>query len=159
MRFLAALLFSSLFWSAAVIAADPTRTEYDELGDLLLEGEVARLSSPFGMREGRLHRGADWAAPSGTLVRSFGPGVVRLAFFHGTYGRLVIVDHGYGVRTWYAHCRRILVSRGQRVEAGQPVARVGHSGRATGPHLHFEIRIDGEAVDPLPLLALVPRFD
>jgi len=81
-------------------------------------------------------------------VRAVAPGTVTYADWAGTYGLLVIIDHGGGIETRYAHASRVEVSVGQRVNAGDVVARVGSTGRSTGPHLHFEVRVNGQAVDP-----------
>lgn len=106
------------------------------------------VSSSFGLRSGRQHEGLDIAAPHGTPVRAVAPGTVTYADWAGTYGLLVIIDHGGGIETRYAHASRVEVSVGQRVNAGDVVARVGSTGRSTGPHLHFEVRVNGQAVDP-----------
>jgi murein DD-endopeptidase MepM/ murein hydrolase activator NlpD len=116
---------------------------------------LGRLSSRFGHRadpfEGdhRMHRGLDIAAPAGTPVRAAEGGTVTLAAERAGYGRVVVVDHGDGSSALYAHCQDLHVRPGQAVQAGQPIATVGSTGRATGPHLHFELRSGGEAVDPL----------
>lgn len=101
------------------------------------------------------HRGIDFAAPEGTPIHAAAAGRVILAGWgQSGYGRWVVIDHGDGVRSLYAHCSRTLVSRGDRVEAGQLIAEVGTTGRSTGPHLHFEIRRDNRAIDPAPLLGM-----
>ncbi len=119
-----------------------------------------KLSSEFGVRSDpvrrkrrqrarrKMHKGLDFIAQRGTLVHAAGSGVVLKAKVMGGYGRVVIVDHGAGVQTRYAHLQRIHVRAGQRVDAGKVVGKVGSSGRVTGPHLHFEVRLHGEAVQP-----------
>ncbi len=129
--------------------------------------EVAPVSAPagsgFGRRvdpiEGdvRVHTGIDLRAAAGTPVRAAGPGVVTFAGQAGGYGNLVTVDHGGGLETRYAHLADIGVKVGQRVEPGAHLATVGATGRATGPHLHFEVRRDGRAVDPANELLKNPR--
>lgn len=111
-----------------------------------------RITSLFGMRNGRPHEGLDIAASVGTPIRAARPGRVTFTGSMGTYGLTVIVNHGAGLTTRYAHCSRILVSKGEWVETGQAIARVGNTGRSTGPHLHFEVRLNGIACDPLPFL-------
>jgi murein DD-endopeptidase MepM/ murein hydrolase activator NlpD len=107
------------------------------------------LTSGFGMRWRRHHNGIDIAAPRGTPIYAARDGrVVRAAWFGG-YGRLVVVDHGDGMQTWYAHASRMLVRVGQHVKRGQQIATVGCTGVCSGPHLHFEVRIGGRPVDPL----------
>jgi peptidoglycan hydrolase-like protein with peptidoglycan-binding domain len=107
----------------------------------------------FGPRGNRFHAGIDLPAPYGTRVRAARTGrVVKAGWDSGGYGYLVILRHGYGVRSFYAHLSHISVHRGERVPAGARVGRVGASGEATGPHLHFEVRRHGAAVDPLPAL-------
>lgn len=116
------------------------------------------LTSPFGPRSDpihggrRLHAGIDIPGRTGTPVRASASGIVRFAGTAGGYGRMVEIAHGDGLSTRYAHLSRILVVPGQPVHQGEIVALVGATGRATGPHLHFEIRAGGRAVDPLPRL-------
>ena len=94
------------------------------------------------------HTGLDIACSSGTDIKVTSKGTVTFAAYNGSYGNLVKVDHGNGVETWYAHCSKIYVKVGQEVEAGDVIAAVGSTGNSTGPHLHLEIRIDGQAVNP-----------
>jgi len=110
------------------------------------------LSSGFGMRWGRLHAGVDVPASTGTPIRACWGGVVRIAGWQSGYGNTVVIDHGGGVATLYAHQSAIAVSVGQSVSAGTVIGYVGSTGNSTGPHLHFEVRIDGNPVDPAPYL-------
>ena len=124
---------------------------------------AAAAGSGFGRRvdpiEGdlRVHTGIDLRAAAGTPVRAAGPGVVTFAGQAGGYGNLVTLDHGGGLETRYAHLADIGVKVGQRVDPGTQLATVGATGRATGPHLHFEVRRDGRAVDPANELLKNPR--
>jgi murein DD-endopeptidase MepM/ murein hydrolase activator NlpD len=114
----------------------------------------APVSDGFGPRGLRFHAGLDLPAPSGTGVAAAAPGRVSYAGWRaGGWGRLVVVAHRDGVRSLYAHLSRIDVRLGQRVEAGFQLGLVGATGDATGPHLHFEVRVRGAAVDPVPALA------
>lgn len=110
------------------------------------------VSSPFGPRWGRMHEGLDIAAPTGRPVRAAKAGVVITAAASGAYGNLIVVDHGGGEQTRYAHLSAFAVATGTPVAIGQVIGRIGNTGRSTGPHLHFEIRFGGAAVDPLPYL-------
>ena len=94
------------------------------------------------------HTGLDIAAKKGTPIQVVSDGVVTFAKYNGSYGYLVKVDHGNGVETWYAHTSKMYVSAGETVKAGDVIALVGSTGNSTGPHLHFEIRINGEHVNP-----------
>ena len=96
----------------------------------------------------RFHTGLDLAAPQGAAVAATSPGTVVVAGWCGGYGQCVTIDHGGGVLTLYGHLSRIDVAPGQRVGQGQPIGLVGSTGRSTGPHLHYEVRINGQAVDP-----------
>lgn len=104
-------------------------------------------NSPHGGGH-RLHAGLDIAAPRGTPVIAPADGHVVFAGYHSAYGNLVVVDHGYGITTKYAHLHRMHVRVGDRVQRGDRVAKVGNTGRSTGPHLHFEVHKDGVAVNP-----------
>ena len=108
--------------------------------------------SGFGMRWGRMHEGIDIGCAYGTPNRAAAAGTVIYAGWLGGYGNLVVVDHGNGLSTAYAHASSILVSVGQSVSQGQTVSLVGSTGNSSGPHLHFEVRVNGVAVDPLPYL-------
>jgi murein DD-endopeptidase MepM/ murein hydrolase activator NlpD len=111
------------------------------------------VTSRFGPRWGRMHEGIDLGCPDGEPVRAAGPGTVTFSGWQGGYGKLVILDHGGGLATAYAHHSRLAVSAGQSVARGQVIGEVGSTGHSTGPHLHFEVRIDGNATDPVPHLA------
>ena len=104
--------------------------------------------SPYGGRE-KMHEGLDIANYPGTPIRATAEGTVVYAGAKAGYGQTVILDHGYGLETWYAHNRKILVRQGQRVRRGEPISQLGNSGRSTGPHLHYEVRINGTPIDPL----------
>lgn len=116
------------------------------------------ISSAFGGRKdpfnnsSRFHTGLDIAAPYGRDISAAGSGTVTLAQRTSVYGNTVIIDHGHGFSTMYGHTSKILVKQGQVVKKGQVIARVGSSGRSTGAHLHFEVRINGTSVNPLNYL-------
>jgi murein DD-endopeptidase MepM/ murein hydrolase activator NlpD len=110
----------------------------------------ASIGDYFGPRDNRFHPGLDFPAPTGTAVYAAHSGRVTWAGWRdGGYGNLVSVAHGGGVRTMYAHLSSIAVRRGQRVVTGSLLGRVGSTGLSTGPHLHFELRLRGAALDPL----------
>jgi murein DD-endopeptidase MepM/ murein hydrolase activator NlpD len=110
------------------------------------------VTSPFGWRWGRMHEGIDIAAPSGSPIRAAAAGVVIHAGWMGGYGNLVVLDHGGGLATAYAHASSIIVGNGQSVAQGQTLSYVGCTGHCFGPHLHFEVRVNGAPVDPLGYL-------
>ena len=110
------------------------------------------VTSGFGVRWGRMHEGIDIAVGEGTPVRAAAAGTVIYAGWMSGYGNLVAVDHGNGLSTAYAHNSSLAVSVGQSVAAGEIVSYSGNTGNSTGPHVHFEVRVDGSAVDPLGYL-------
>jgi murein DD-endopeptidase MepM/ murein hydrolase activator NlpD len=110
------------------------------------------VTSPFGMRWGRMHEGIDIGAGYGTPIMAAASGVVIYAGWLGGYGNLVVIDHGGGLATAYAHQSQIAVAQGQAVSQGQVIGYIGCTGHCYGPHLHFEVRVNGQAVDPLGYL-------
>lgn len=113
------------------------------------------ITSPFGMRSNpmggggfEMHPGLDIGAPMGATITATAGGRIIFAGPYGGYGNAIIIDHGGQVSSLYGHCSQIFVSTGQEVQRGQAIGAVGMTGRATGPHLHFEIRINGNPVDP-----------
>lgn len=119
-----------------------------------LEGNY-RISSPYGWRthpvtqKQSLHTGVDIPASSGTSIAAAGDGVVIVAGWNDAYGNMIIIDHGQGLSTLYGHQSALNVTEGQEVKAGQVIGYVGSTGWSTGPHLHFEIRENGNSTDPL----------
>jgi len=120
-----------------------------ELGESFVWPVVAPVSSSYGMRDGRPHRGVDLAANHGDSIRAAMSGKVVVAGTLRGYGQTVILEHPYGIRTLYAHCSVLLVTEGQQVKQGQLIAKVGSTGDSTGPHLHFEIMINDRHYDPI----------
>lgn len=119
---------------------------------------LGRLSSSYGwrrhpvLRRNKFHSGQDIAVPTGTPVLAADSGIVRIASWQGGYGYLVAIDHGRGLSTFYGHNSVLLVKEGDVVVKGQRVALSGNTGLSTGPHVHFEVRINGEPVNPIPYL-------
>lgn len=115
---------------------------------------AAYNSSSYGWRsdpftgEKAFHEGLDFPAPTGTLIYAAAGGIVSTSEDTAGYGKLVKIEHGSGLETRYAHCSKLLVKAGERVEKGQVIAEMGNTGRSTGPHLHYEIRLNGNALDP-----------
>jgi len=110
------------------------------------------VTSGFGFRWGRLHAGIDIAVASGTPVVASAAGTVIVAGWYGGYGNLVVIDHGNGIATAYGHNSSVAVSPGQYVAQGQLISYSGSTGHSTGPHVHFEVRINGSPVDPMGYL-------
>mgnify|MGYP005987044461 FL=1 len=108
-----------------------------------------RFTSGFGQRWGRLHAGTDFAGPIGVPIYATADGVVTFAGWSSGYGRLVKIQHEFGIETRYAHQSRMDVKVGQRVSRGQKIGAIGNSGRSTGPHLHYEVRVGGKPVNPM----------
>jgi murein DD-endopeptidase MepM/ murein hydrolase activator NlpD len=117
-----------------------------------------RISSSYGARtdpvNGRKakHRAVDFAAPSGASIYATAPGKIVFAGWRGRYGRTIEIDHGHGIRTRYAHLRKILVKVGDEVDHRQKIGLVGSSGRSTGPHVHYEVRYKNQARNPMKFL-------
>ena len=158
---LAGSVHQVLGWLAPPPSPSPStrdRALSQTLGRIAVEPVTGAETSSYGYRRDpftrrrKLHKGVDYQAPRGTPVVAAGPGTVQVARRKSGYGRVVMIDHGQGVQTRYAHLQRIDVRAGQRVSPGMRIGTVGSTGRATGPHLHFELRIDGEAYDPQQVL-------
>ncbi|HLE01323.1 MAG TPA: M23 family metallopeptidase [Bdellovibrionota bacterium] len=107
--------------------------------------------SPYGGRV-KMHEGLDIANRPGTSVKAPADGIIAFADSKAGYGQTIIINHGYGVETWYGHNKKILVTKGQKVRRGDSIALLGSSGRSTGPHVHYEVRVNGTPVDPLSYL-------
>ncbi len=108
-----------------------------------------RYTSGFGIRWGRMHSGTDFAGAHGTPIYSTADGVVTHAEWLSGYGRLIKIQHEFGIETRYAHLSRIRVKKGQRVSRGERIGDMGSTGRSTGTHLHYEVRVGGKAVNPM----------
>ena len=123
------------------------------------------MTSTFGARSDpflgttAFHAGMDFRAATGSAVKATAAGVVTKAGWNGGYGRLVEIDHGNGYSTRYGHMSKIIVSEGDTVKIGDVIGAVGSSGRSTGPHLHYEVRKNGTAVDPLRFIKAGKRID
>jgi murein DD-endopeptidase MepM/ murein hydrolase activator NlpD len=121
--------------------------------------EAMVLTSTYGMRnhpllrQRREHKGVDLAAPSGSPVYATADGIIARADWYGTYGNYIQIEHGGELQTRYAHLSEYAVAAGDRVRKGDLIGYVGSTGRSTGPHLHYEVRVSGEAVDPSPYLS------
>lgn len=158
---------------AAEIAYDKATQEYKDLGAKILKmqqetgpysgGKMlwpvpssGRITSYYGYRihpifkSKKLHTGLDIGAPAGTSIVAASDGTVIYSDWFGSYGKAVLIDHGGGIVTLYAHNSVLTVSKGQRVKRGNTIAKAGSTGNSTGPHLHFEVRKNGAYVDPLP---------
>jgi biotin carboxyl carrier protein len=153
---------------ALIRRANLLAASYDEAGDSLelhrdrlasmpsIMPTAGWLSSAFSrMREhpvlhyARPHEGIDVTAPTGTPIQSPAAATVVAAGWEAGYGNVIELDHGFGIRTKFAHASRVLVRRGERVARGEIIAEVGNTGLATGPHLHYEVHVNGKPVDPL----------
>lgn len=127
-----------------------TSSKKIELGISLIHPTSGVVTSRFGSRWGSTHKGVDIGAPTGTAIKAAAGGTVTLSQYgyNGGYGNYVIISHGNGIETVYAHCNTLNVSVGQTVSQGQLIATVGNTGRSTGSHLHLEIRVNGIAQNP-----------
>lgn len=139
----------------ASVTKDISSPVFTNLSKPLKKG---RITSPYGYRTNPVtgkyskHCGLDIGAKEGAEIHAVMSGTVKKSGKESSYGNYLIIDHGNGYRTLYAHCSKLLKKTGEKVEAGEAIALVGHTGRATGPHLHIEVRKNGEKIDPLPFL-------
>jgi len=140
---------------SATLGAVPLRKPVD--GDIDTSSGFGVRIDPFVSRPA-MHTGIDFRGDTGEAIRVTAAGTVVSAGWSGGYGRMVEVDHGNGMSTRYGHLSEIDVKAGQTLTAGQPVGRLGSTGRSTGPHLHYETRLDGEAVDPHKFLQAGAKF-
>ncbi len=128
----------------AFLAALPTR-----------KPAVGFFTSGFGVRKSptgdrvKMHEGLDVANHPGTDIHATADGTVIFSDVKSGYGQTLIIDHGYGLQTWYAHNKKLVVAKGQKVKRGDVISKLGNSGRSTGPHVHYEVRVNGTPVDPL----------
>jgi murein DD-endopeptidase MepM/ murein hydrolase activator NlpD len=119
-------------------------------------GRVPKITSPFGMRyhpilkKDKMHTGIDIGIATGTPIYAMSEGKVIISTYSSSYGNMVVIDHGGGISSLYAHNSKLLVSEGQTVKKGQMIAKAGSTGRSTGPHLHFEVRKNGTPINPVP---------
>lgn len=117
--------------------------------------DLTRIASYFGWRKHpiygilKMHEGMDFSAPHGTKIYATGNGVVKRAGYMSGYGKIIIIDHGYGYTTRYAHLSRILVREGEKVVRGQNIGKVGNTGLSVAPHLHYEVRKEGRPLNPI----------
>ncbi|KKL69339.1 hypothetical protein LCGC14_2115920, partial [marine sediment metagenome] len=111
--------------------------------------ESFRFTSGFGPRWGRMHNGTDFAASLGTPIYSTADGVVIHSGWSSGFGKLVKIQHEFGIQTYYAHMSKLRVKKGQRVSRGERIGDMGTTGRSTGVHLHYEVRVGGKPVNPM----------
>lgn len=133
-------------------SAELLTAEFDEVDDSdegFVNPAVGVLTSGFGQRWGRAHSGIDIGADNGEAIYAAADGTVIFSGTLGGYGNYIRIDHGGGVETAYGHCSSLSVGEGETVSRGQLIAYVGSTGNSTGPHLHFEVKVNGEFRDPL----------
>ncbi len=141
---------------AARVAARPEGRPVK--ADLRISSRFGLRSNPFG-RGYEMHDGIDFPGPQGTPINTTAPGTVEKAEYQRGYGYHVVIDHGYGYRTLYAHLSEMAVKQGDTVVADQAIGTLGSTGRSTGPHLHYSVYWNGEAVDPVRYLSSSPSKD
>jgi len=133
-------------WLASIPAIQP-----------ILNKDLTRISSYFGIRYDpvykgikKMHEGIDFTAPVGTDIRATGEGTVKIIEnSRRGYGNMIVIDHGFGYTTVYAHLSKILVKKGQKIKRGEIIGKVGNTGKSVGPHLHYEVRRNGRAINPI----------
>lgn len=110
------------------------------------------ISSGYGLRQGKMHHGIDITKDNGRNIVAALSGFVEFSGRKNSFGNLIIIDHGNGIKTFYAHCSKLFALRNSKVKQGQLIARMGSTGKSIGPHLHFEIRVKGVSQNPLKYL-------
>jgi murein DD-endopeptidase MepM/ murein hydrolase activator NlpD len=116
---------------------------------------LKQTASGYGMRidpiykTAKFHSGMDFSANIGTPIYATGDGVIKKAGWESGYGKIIIINHGFGYETWYAHLNDYDVRVGQKVKRGEVIGKVGNTGKSTGPHLHYEVRLKGKVVNPV----------
>ncbi|SHI99014.1 Murein DD-endopeptidase MepM and murein hydrolase activator NlpD, contain LysM domain [Clostridium amylolyticum] len=131
------------------IITQGVRVSEENLTALLIRPSRGAISSFYGMRWGKMHKGTDFAGNIGDPVVASMDGTVKEAAFEPTYGNYIVLSHGNSIETLYGHCSELKVKSGDKVKKGDIIAAVGNTGRSTGPHLHFEVRVNGVAKDSL----------
>ena len=137
-----------------ILVGTAERPKTAPTGTYAMPIERYTLTSGYGPRWGRSHTGIDMAAPTGTPIYATDGGTVIRAGYYGGYGNCIDIDHGNGRVTRYGHCSKLLVNVGEKVYQGQNIALCGSTGNSTGPHLHFEVILNGSTVDPQPILGI-----
>ena len=118
------------------------------LSEIPVKGKITSRYGESSKRRKSTHTGLDIASSTGTDIKATSDGIVIFSAYSGSYGKLVKIDHGDGIETWYGHCSKLYVNVGDKVSAGDVISAVGSTGNSTGPHLHFEIRVNGNTVNP-----------
>ena len=142
---------SSTKTTGSVNTSSKTSTAKASLGITLIKPISGTITSKFGAGSSirrSSHTGLDISAPKGTAIKAAASGTVTFSGYKGSYGNMIVISHGNGVQTYYAHCSALYLSAGASVSQGQVIAAVGSTGNSTGPHLHLEIRINGSPVNP-----------
>ena len=159
---------SKEFHSAVARGVAPRQVGLETSAEAMetVSGPHPYISSPFGWRRHpilgvrRQHAGVDLPGRTGTPIHATGAGLVTAASWAGGYGNLVQIDHAGGVQTRYGHLSRIMVRPGAIVRQGQVIGQMGSTGRSTGPHVHYEVRVDGLAVDPVRYMGqTIPKYE
>jgi murein DD-endopeptidase MepM/ murein hydrolase activator NlpD len=143
------LLFLLLGWPLVSQWKPQQSSTKTESPERKLPVQAAYVSSRFGPRWGRMHQGIDFAAQTGTPIHAMASGTVIHSGWEAGYGKSIVLEHDSGMQTRYAHCSKLLVRKGERVNQGDEIAKVGSTGHSTGPHLHFEVIVDGQRRNPV----------
>ena len=142
---------SSTKTTGSVNTSSKTSTAKASLGITLIKPISGTITSKFGAGSSirrSSHTGLDISAPKGTAIKAAASGTVTFSGYKGSYGNMIVISHGNGVQTYYAHCSALYLSAGASVSQGQVIAAVGSTGNSTGPHLHLEVRVNGVAYNP-----------
>ena len=141
-------IIAALIFAGVVLAPDSSSGADRKMPSYLLSGIITSRFGESSSRRTSKHTGLDIGASTGTKIKACADGTVTFSGYKGSYGYMVVINHGNGIETYYAHCSKLYANVGDKISQGDVIAAVGNTGNSTGPHLHLEIRVNGIAYNP-----------